>query len=185
MAAVGTKLRQVCNGAVYTDIDVRTKRHNYEVLHDEKLDLLDELLDEIGEHPTIIVYEFQHDLHRIANRHLDWPCLTGMQGECLQHLLRQFNAGEVPRLLIQSSAAHGLNIQAACSHMVWFGLTWNWEDYKQMIDRLYRQGQQATMVMVYRILARGTLDAEVAARLESKRETEHEIKMLLRDKRNG
>jgi SNF2 family DNA or RNA helicase len=180
-AAAGAKCRQIANGAVYlsTKLTVephKPNQHEFEELHDEKLDYLDELLEEIGEHPTIIVYEFQHDLHRISRRHLDWPCLTGMSGECLQNIINKFNAGEIPRLLIQSSAAHGLNVQAACHHMVWFGMTWNWEDYKQMVDRLYRQGQQSTMVMVYRILAEGTLDEEMAKRLELKREEESNVK---------
>lgn len=180
-AAAGAKCRQVANGAVYIDtqevkFDPPTKRDNFEVVHDEKLDALDELLEEIGEHPTIVVYEFQHDLHRLQRRHLDWPCLTGMSGESLQYVLREFDAGNISRLLIQSSGGHGLNIQSSCHHMVWFGLTWNWEDYKQMVDRLYRQGQRSSMVLVYRLLAEGTLDTVVAQRLEDKRMEEQRVK---------
>lgn len=187
-AAAGGKCRQIANGAVYlsTTPDSRaykTDRHEYETLHDEKLDALDELLEEIGEHPTIITYEFQHDLHRISARHPNWPCLTGMEGECLDRTIRMFNAGDIPRLLIQSSAGHGLNVQANCSHMVWFGLTWNWEDYKQMVDRLYRQGQSASMVMVYRLLASNTIEVEVAQRLEEKRKEESDVKRAAAAKR--
>jgi len=180
-AAAGAKCRQIANGAVYVSTEEHVQAHkqgvdNYEVLHDEKLDLLDELLEEIGEHPTLVVYEFRHDLQRISMRHLDWPCLTGMSGECLQNIITQFNTGRIPRLLIQSSQAHGLNIQANCHHMIWFGITWNWEDYKQMVDRLYRQGQSSSMVMVYRLLAEGTLDIDVAKRLELKRIEEANVK---------
>jgi SNF2 family DNA or RNA helicase len=187
-AAAGAKCRQIANGAVYVDTQREIQAHksdidNYEELHDEKLDMLDELLEEIGEHPTLIVYEFKHDKHRISRRHLDWPCLTGMTGESLQHTLDKFNAGEIPRLLVQSSAGHGLNIQAACHHMVWFGLTWNWEDYKQMVDRLYRQGQSSSMVLVYRILAEQTLDTDIAQRLKLKMEAEHSVKRAVSEKR--
>ena len=167
-AAVGAKCRQICNGALYIDVNQRTKQHNHEVLHDEKLDMLDELLEEIGEHPALVVYEFKHDLHRIALRHIDWPCLTGMSGECLQNMIEKFNAGAIPRLLIQSSAAHGLNIQAKCHHLIWFGLTWDWESYKQMVDRLYRQGQTAKMVMVYRLIAEGTIEYNVKKSVKEK-----------------
>ena len=180
-ASAGAKCRQIANGAVYvsTEESVQPHKHgvdNYEVLHTEKLDLMDELLEEIGEHPVLIVYEFKHDLHRITQQHLDWPCLTGMSGECLQNIITKFNAGAIPRLLIQSSQAHGMNIQASCHHMIFFGLTWNWEDYKQMVDRLYRQGQSSSMVMVYRLLAQSTLDIEVAKRLELKRIEEANVK---------
>jgi SNF2 family DNA or RNA helicase len=173
-AAAGAKCRQICNGAVYMD-DGQTIR-TFEELHDEKLDYLGELLEEIGEHPTLIVYEFHHDAIRILDRYEDWTCLTGMSGEQLANTVDEFNAGRIPRLLIQSSQAHGLNIQAECHHMVWFGMTWNWEDYKQMVDRLYRQGQRSKMVMVYRLLAEGTLDVEMANRLELKRRKETNVK---------
>ena len=179
-AAAGAKCRQIANGAVYTE------HPEWERVHNAKLEMLDELCEEIGEHPILIVYEFQHDADRITcNDHLNWPNLTGMSGSCLTGMLDKFNAGKIPRLLIQSSKAHGLNIQAACHHMIWFGLTWNWEDYKQMVDRLYRQGQKANMVMVYRILAEGTLDIEVAARLKEKYLTEHEVKKQLEKKRSN
>ncbi len=189
-AAAGAKCRQIANGAVYVSTKLEIEQHkqnshDFEVIHDEKLDYLDELLEEIGEHPTLVVYEFQHDKHRISRRHLDWPCLTGMSGECLQTMVQRFDRGEVPRLLIQSSQAHGLNIQAGCSRIVFFGMTWNWEDYKQMVDRVYRQGQSASMVMVYRILAEGTLDIEMAKRLEHKRQEESNVKRAAASKRHG
>ena len=183
VAAAGEKCRQIANGAVYTEVSARSKAHEFEVIHDEKLDMLDELLEEIGEHPVLVVYEFQHDLSRITRRHLDWPCLTGMTGEVLQHMTSKFNDGKIPRLLIQSSQAHGLNIQSGAHHMIWYGLTWNWEDYKQMVDRLYRQGQCSNMVMVYRILADATLDIDIAKRLKEKYETETDIKRRAKQRR--
>ena len=133
------------------------------------------------------MYEFQHDKERLLGKYKDWKCLTGLAGNELQSIIAQFNAGSIPRLLIQSSQAHGLNIQEGCSHMVWFGMTWNWEDYKQMVDRLYRQGQARNMVMVYRLLAKDTLDATMATRLEHKRKEEVNVKNAAaqsRDRRN-
>jgi SNF2 family DNA or RNA helicase len=169
-AAAGAKCRQIANGAVYVEGEPWSQVHN------EKLDMLDELQDEIGEHPILIVYEFKHDLERIRARFPDWQTVSGKSGEDLARMVERFNKGQVRRLLIQSSAGHGLNIQASCHHMIWFGLTWNWEDYKQMVDRLYRQGQRSTMVMVYRILAESTLDATIATALENKRQEEANVK---------
>jgi len=187
-AAAGAKCRQIANGAVYVEGETfhrvsRSSSRNFEELHDEKLDMLEELLEEIGEHPVLIVYEFQHDVRRISNRHADWPVLTGMEGSCRATMIKKFNEGEISRMLIQSSGGHGLNIQSSCHHMVWFGMTWNWEDYKQMVDRLYRQGQQSSMVMVYRILAAGTLDVEMARRLEIKRTEETHVKRAANENR--
>lgn len=183
-AAASTKCRQICNGAAYSHTTPgRVKQDEYVTIHDEKLDLMDELLDEIGEHPALIVYEFKHDKHRITRRHLGWPDLTGMNGECLNYTIQQFNEGKIPRLLLQSGAAHGLNIQGAARHMIFFGLTWNWEDYKQVVDRLYRQGQKASMVLVYRLLARGTVEERVAEALRIKYERERTVKTDLKSYR--
>lgn len=180
-AAAGVKCRQIANGAVYLSTEPESKpwktpKDRYEEVHDQKLRELDDLSEEIGEHPAIVVYEFQHDRQRITQKYPDWPCLTGVKGESLQTLIRMFNEGKIKRLLVQSGAGHGMNIQSSCHHMIWFGLTWNWEHYKQMVDRLYRQGQSSSMVLVYRILARGTLDTQVAQRLEEKRLEESSVK---------
>lgn len=174
-AAASMKLRQVCNGAVYTG----TKKGgipDYQVLHDEKLDALSDLLDEIGPSPTLIVYEFKSDKYRIANRYPDIPDITGQSGECLNFMINSWNEGRIPRMLIQSSAAHGLNIQESGHTMIWFGLTWNWEDYRQMVDRLRRQGQSSKVVMVYRVIAEGTIEERVAARLFEKQTEEQAVK---------
>ena len=181
VAAAGIKCRQICNGAVYDSQEGRV----VEVLHNEKLDELDELSEEIGEHPILVVYEFQHDVQRIRKVHPDWVVMGEHRGQQLKELVDKFNAGEISRLLIQSSQAHGLNIQAGCHHMVWFGMTWNWEDYKQMVDRLYRQGQASNMVMVYRILAENSLDVDMANVIENKRLEESNVKRRLTEIRGN
>lgn len=174
-AAAGNKCRQIANGAVYYG-DKKGGIPDYEVLHDEKIEALGELLDQIGPSPTLIVYEFKSDKYRIATSFPGIPDITGMSGGCLNDLIDRWNAGKIPRMLIQSSAAHGLNIQESGHTMIWFGLTWNWEDYKQMIDRLRRRGQRSNVVMVYRLLAQDTLDIEVARRLYEKQQTEQQVK---------
>lgn len=174
-AAAGAKCRQVANGALYVDTG-RKGIPEYEVLDNAKLSALTELLDEIGESPVLIVYEFKHDKYRISSHLPGMPDITGMSGNALLHMQDQWNAGKIPRMLIQSSSAHGMNIQESGYHMIWFGLTWNWEDYKQMVDRLRRQGQKAKMVMVYRLLAEGTLDLDIAERLYEKMKEEKGVK---------
>jgi SNF2 family DNA or RNA helicase len=64
--------------------------------------------------------------------------------------------------------AHGLNLQEACRHIIWYGITWNLEYYDQAIARVYRQGQKADRVFVYHIVAKGTLDEVVLKRLTEK-----------------
>jgi SNF2 family DNA or RNA helicase len=162
-AAAGTKLRQIANGAVYT------KSPDYMGLHDEKLDALESLLEELNGHSVLILYEFDHDRKRICNRLGDIECLTGVSGVRLDRLVDGFNDGTIRHLLGHpGSMGHGLNLQGTCHTVVWYGITWNLEYYDQAIARVYRQGQSSGHVNVYHIIARGTKDEEVMRVLTKK-----------------
>ena len=56
------KLLQLCNGAVYTDGD------KYQVVHDDKLDKLEEIVESTLDSPILCFYQYKHDLDRIINR---------------------------------------------------------------------------------------------------------------------
>lgn len=78
------------------------------------------------------------------------------------------NTGKIPVALIHpASAGHGLNLQSGGSTLVWFSMTWSLELYQQMNDRLWRQGQEHTVV-VHHILTRGTIDEDIMRALEKK-----------------
>lgn len=156
-AAAGTKLRQIANGALYTGVDT------WKGLHDEKLDALESLLEELNGHPVLIFYEFKHDAERISARLGSIPNLSGSTGSKFDALVDQFNSGRIAALLAHpASAGHGLNLQGSCHHIIWFGIPWNLEYYDQAIARVYRQGQSAEKVFVYHLVAKDTKDEDVA-----------------------
>ena len=70
---------------------------------------------------------------------------------------------------------HGLNLQGACSRICWFGITWNYEFYDQAIARIYRQGQESSVVLIYHIIAKNTLDKKVLKVLQSKEATQNKL----------
>ena len=51
--------------------------------------------------------------------------------------------------------------------MIWFGLTWSLELYEQANARLYRQGQNETVV-IHHIITKGTIDEDVMLALKRK-----------------
>ena len=171
-AAAGTKCRQIANGAVYytthDDEDIPDiTRKEWEEVHTAKVDAIESIVEELGGSPLLVFYEYDHDRQRLQDK-FGWPSFTGLSAKKGDSLMSEFNAGAIPVLLAHpASAGHGLNLQEACAHVCWFGLTWNLEYYQQGIDRVYRQGQDSA-VTVYRILARGTLDETVAKVLLSK-----------------
>lgn len=66
-----------------------------------------------------------------------------------------------------ASAAYGLNLQKGGNHVIWFGLTWNYEWYSQANKRLHRQGQEEK-VFVHHLVCQGTRDEDVMEALARK-----------------
>lgn len=160
-AALSGKLSQLADGAVYGD-DGEVK-----VLHDRKLDALEDLVESANGRPVLVAYWFKHDLSRIMERleHLKVKFRKLDSDESI----RKWNAGEIPVGLIHpAGAGHGLNLQAGGNILVWFGLTWSLELYQQTVARLWRQGQQSGTVSVIHIVADGTVDVRILKALEMK-----------------
>jgi len=169
-AAAGTKCRQIANGAVYTgEGDDRTVTH----MHDAKLDALEDLLEELNGHPVLLLYEFRHDRDRLLAR---FPHITDLKSGDTASTVERFNRGDI-RVLSghPASMGHGYNLQGACHHVIWFGITWNLEYYDQAIARVYRQGQSHGIVYCYHLKALETKDEDVLEVLTKKDRTQQDL----------
>jgi SNF2 family DNA or RNA helicase len=154
-AALTNKLLQFANGAIY---DMDGAVHH---LHDIKLDALEELLEEAGGDPVLLLYAYKHDAdrirERIACRALDKP-----------EDIDAWNRGEIPVALAHpASIGHGLNLQEGGHITVWFGLPWSLELYQQANERLNRPGQK-NVCRVYHMILKGTHDERVLLSLKNK-----------------
>lgn len=154
-AALSNKLLQMSNGAVYNDD--KESLH----IHDRKLDALEDLIEGTNGKPVLVAYWFKHDLEKIKDR-FDVREIKSAKD------ISDWNEGKIPVALIHpASAGHGLNLQAGGSTLIWFGLTWSLELYQQTNARLYRQGQDSTVV-IHHILTKGTIDEDVMKALKAK-----------------
>ena len=174
----GIKLRQITGGSVYLDGDPRDSG----VVHDVKMNALWDRIEEIGE-PAIVVYEFKHEAERILEmiNPEDVEMMTGTTAN-RSKIERRWNKGNLPILLLQSSQAHGLNLQTGGRHLIRLGPTWNLEHHGQMIDRLYRMGQERP-VIIHTIVAQGTIDETVIGALAAKAKTQQELLDYLKVRR--
>jgi len=180
-AAVGVKLRQMANGFLYTDID--TDRRVLD-LHDEKIDALEELVEEMQGRPLLVAYEFQADADRILKRLPGAVDLGKVKN--VEVTIDKFNRGEIPLLIAHpASAGHGLNLQDACNTVCWFGITWNLELYLQFIARVWRQGQAADAVIVHHIVCKETKDEDVMKALEGKDKTQTKFNNAIKAQRKS
>ncbi|SHH58900.1 SNF2 family N-terminal domain-containing protein [Clostridium grantii DSM 8605] len=161
-AALSNKLCQMANGAVYGE-DKRV----FEI-HDKKLDALEDLIESANGKPVLVAYWFNHDLERIKKRFKVREIKTSED-------IRDWNNGEIEVALIHpASAGHGLNLQAGGSTLIWFGLTWSLELYQQTNARLWRQGQNETVV-IHHIITKGTIDEDIIKALRRKEKVQSDL----------
>lgn len=157
-AALTQKLLQFANGAIYDE------DKNVHGIHDAKLDVLEEIVEEANGKPVLVAYSFQHDRDRILKKFPNAVVLKGSGGD----IIERWNAGEIQMLIMHpASGGHGLNIQAGGHIIAWFGLNWSLELYEQFNARLDRQGQKET-VIINHIVTDGTMDIEVVESLTKK-----------------
>lgn len=159
-AALSNKLLQLGNGAIYDE-----GRQVYEI-HNCKLEAFLELIESLQGKPALVFYNYQHDRDRILNAlaksDLEVRMLKDNQD------IDDWNEGKINVLLAHpASAAYGLNLQQGGNHVVWFGLTWNYEQYTQANKRLHRQGQ-TEKVIIHHLICAGTRDEDVMTALQHK-----------------
>lgn len=163
-ATLAGKLLQLSSGAVYDEF------HNIRVIHDKKLDALEDLIEAANGKPVLVMYAYQHDLTRIQQRFGKWSPENenGVRELKTSADLEDWNAGKIPVAVTQpASTGHGLNLQHGGSTIVWFGLNWSLELYEQANARLWRQGQKETVV-VHHLVVKGTMDEQVMRALHEK-----------------
>lgn len=168
-AAVMNKLLQIANGRVYTSEGQILR------VHEEKLDALEEIAD-TAQGPVLVFYSFRHDLDAIRERFPDARTLEKASD------IEDWNAGRIAVLLAHpASVGYGLNLQAGGHVIVWYGLTWSLELYQQANARLYRQGQEHT-VIVHHLVAEGTVDEQVMEALKRKDTSQEALLAALKER---
>ena len=159
-AALSNKLLQLANGAIYDE-----DRQVHEI-HGCKIEAFLELIESLQGKPALVFYNYQHDRERILKA-------LGGKGLRIRELKTtqdedDWNSRKIDILLAHpASSAYGLNLQHGGNHVVWFGLTWNYELYTQANKRLHRQGQ-TEKVIIHHLVCTGTRDEDVMEALHRK-----------------
>lgn len=183
-ASLSNKILQFCNGSPY----LSAGSAEYEVIHNAKLDALEEVLEEAAGRPVLCSYTYRSDAERIMKRFKKYhPVnMTDVRSAHTESIIDKWNAGEL-KLLIghPASMGHGIDgLQDSGSIVVWFGLTWNFEHYDQMNGRLNRNGQTQP-VSIIRILCNDSLDLAVAEAIERKDADQEGLKASIERYRRG
>lgn len=159
VATLSNKLLQMSNGSVYDE------EKNSVHIHDRKLDALEDLIEAQNGKSVLISYWFKSDRERILKRFNARDIST-------EDDISDWNQGKISIGLIHpASCSMGLNLQDGGSTLIWFSMCWSLEMYEQTNCRLYRQGQQNTVV-IHHIICKDSIDERVLEALEDKETTQ-------------
>lgn len=165
-AAKSIKCLQLANGAAYTNPEAT----EWEEVHTAKLEALEEIVEETTDSAVICVYQFVPDKLRILKAFPGSVDLSTKQG------MAAFKAGDSQLGVAHpASVGHGIDgLQDVCNAIVFFGHWWDAEEREQIIDRVgpMRQHHAKTgrPLFLYDLVAEDTIDLQVMARHETKRE---------------
>ena len=166
-AVLSGRLLEMANGAVYNE------DHEVIRIHDRKLEMLSDLIEEAVGQNVLIAYWYQHDRSRIIE-YLKEQGITVRDLKSSEDVA-DWNAGRIPVALISpASAGHGLNLQHGGHILIWFSLCWSLEMRLQTDGRLNRQGQ-TEVVTIHNIVTKDTIDEDVLHALKDKNSTQENL----------
>lgn len=167
-AAKTMKCLQLAGGAAY----VEGSNEKWEVVHNEKLDALESIIEEAAGAPVLVAYHFKSELARLKER---FP--HGIDLAVKGNLERAQRGEPGPWFAHPASMGHGIDgLQKHCNILAFFTRSWNLEEHLQIIERIgpVRQFQAGhnRPVFIHHIVARRTVDEDVMERIATKREVQ-------------
>jgi len=161
------KLRQFAQGAIW----LTEESGKYLDLHSAKIDMLQNLIEELRGDPLFCMYLFKHDYMRLEKQIGPVARIGGGVSRTLgQNWCRAFGAGTVPLLMAHpDSAAYGIDgLQMNCNKMCWLGYSVSYRAVYQAQKRIVRPGTKADEVYIYRILTDCAVERAVLDMVQQK-----------------
>jgi SNF2 family DNA or RNA helicase len=179
-------LRQLVNGQLL-DPEATPREKEPIWIHDEKIKVLLDLLNELQGKPLLVAYHYRADFGQLRVKlkqtlKQDIPYIgAGVSRQETERIINNWNLGLYRVLLGQPmSMGHGLNLQIGGHDIAWFGPTDDYEAFDQFNDRVHRSGVTAS-VRVHLLLARNTIDWVIRDRLLDKEQRQKSLLDMLKE----
>lgn len=163
------KLRQITSGFLMGENTIVE-------LGKSKLNELEALLEEIGDHQVIIWTQFHREAEQICKL-LDSKPIGRVDGTIPQQI-KDLNIEEFKRGTFQILVAHPKSLGHGhtltnCTYMIYYSLSYSLEEHLQSLDRNYRKGQTKG-VSNYFLLAKDSIDKIIYKALQAKKDVANE-----------
>lgn len=178
------KCRQIASGAAYYIPDDGSDTAPWVKVHDAKLDALHDLVADLNGASLLVAYQFRSDLARLKEA---FP--KGRYFDDNPATLEAFKAGKFQILFIHpASGGHGIDgMQEICQDIAFFSMTWDLEQYEQVIERIGAVRQVSAGffrdVRVHLLVAENTIEEDMVERTRSKANIQDSLKAAM--KRRG
>lgn len=170
------KLRQITSGFSIDEMgDVQELDKN------PKLDMLMEILDEIGDKQVIIWCNFRHEIQTLMRVLGDRArsLYGGVDEEYKSDAVAGFKSGSFQYLVAHpQSAGVGLTF-VNCHNQIFYSLSYSFEDYEQCRARTHRAGQK-NPCMYYHLICNNSIDETIMNALKTKQSADQLVKDLLK-----
>ena len=178
-ASLAMKLRQFTQGFIYDEDGVAHE------LHTKKIEALEEIIDNTGS-PILIAFQFKHEVKTLTDKFPDMKFIYGdtKPADTIKYI-DKWNKRELRYLAVHpASMSHGVNAQAGGNVIVWYGLSYSYEQISQLNARLVRQGQEASTVIIHYLIMEDTIDEAIMAAIKDKEKGQDKFLDYMRRRRN-
>jgi SNF2 family DNA or RNA helicase len=170
------KLRQFAGGFIYNEgIPVR--------VHNKKASELSALLDEIGQHKVIIWIQFKEEVEiveEVLQKKRAKYCTAYSGTRDVDESIRAFKHDEDMQYIIAHPATLKFGVTfTACTYAVYYSQSYDYEEYYQSHDRIYRKGQVNPCTFIF-LQCEGTVDEIMYKALGKKGDLSSVIEDLIR-----
>ena len=174
-AVLTSKLMQFASGTLYTaDPDDPSTKGQYEILHDEKIQMAEYLIRNNGGDPMLVAYHFKSDREQLMLK-LNKAGIKAEIFDGSREMTQRWSNKQIQVMLIHpASAGAGLNLQHGGSTMIWYTMPFSLKHYLQTNGRLFRTGQTMP-VRIYQLITKGTQDERMPVVLQTKELTQDRL----------
>ena len=147
------KLREITSGFFFDD------QGKAIAISESKIDILMEILEEIGNHQVAIFCNFDWEIATLKDKLRDKAVVLHgkMKQKDKDKNIEMFTDNVIQYFIANvKSTAHGQNFQN-CHYAIYFSLSYSHEDHKQSQDRFHRGGQKNKVTYFYP-MAKKTID---------------------------